>query len=217
MADLKSTLRQFATVASILAVVTLVSLAYLVFPVGATNTELTTQLAQDNKELAIKENQAQPLRGLPEKLVKTNEDIVKFYRERLPVNASDVSEELGKLAAGNSIALSDVKYEDFDTDIPGLRQIAVEAQLSGEYSKIAKFINAAERDKMFLIVNAITLDDQKTGQVRLQIHFETYLRPAFAELAATEKPADIKLPAANKKKDNTKATAPASASQKVRP
>jgi Tfp pilus assembly protein PilO len=214
MADLKRARKQFIITASVLAVVTLASLAYLVFPGNASNAELNMQLVQASKELTIKEKQVEPLRGLPEKLVKTNQDIIDFYRKRLPVNASDVSEELGKLASANSISLSDVKYEDFDTDIPGLRQIAVEAQLSGEYSKIAKFINAAERDNMFFIVNAITLDDQKTGSVRLQIHFETYLRPAFAELAASEKPGDIKLPAANKKPGKTSAPP---AAQKARP
>jgi type IV pilus assembly protein PilO len=217
MADLKRTRKQFVIAASVLAVVTLAALAYLAFPVGPTNTDLTAQLVQANKELAIKEAQAEPLRGLPEKLVKTNQDIIDFYRKRLPVNPSDISEELGKLASGSNIALSDVKYEDFDTQIPGLHQVTVEAQLTGEYSKIAKFINAAERDNMFLIVNAITLDDQKTGQVRLQIHFETYLRPAFAELAAGVKPDDIKLPAANKKQGGTKTPAPVNAPQKARP
>src|SRR3954464_7547225 len=98
MADLKRTRQQFVITASALAVVTLASLAYLVFPGNASNAELNTQLAQANKELVIKQNQVEPLRGLPEKLVKTNQNIIDFYRKRLPVNASDVSEELGKLA-----------------------------------------------------------------------------------------------------------------------
>jgi Tfp pilus assembly protein PilO len=215
MADLNRTRRQFIVTASVLAVVTAISLAYLAFPIGATNTELAQQVTQINKELAIKEAQAKPLRGLPEKLVKTNEDIVKFYRERLPVNQSDVSEELGKLASANGVSLSDVKYEDFDTDIPGLRQVVVEAQLGGEYPKIARFINAAERDHTFLMVDAITLDDQKSGTVRLQMHFETYLRPAFAALAPIDRPAEIKLPPAQKKIGNSKPQAPAA--QKARP
>ena len=214
MANLTRTRKRFVVAASVLAAITLLAIAYLLFPVGASNTELAADLLQANKEVAMKENQAQPLRGLPEKLVKTNEDIVKFYRERLPAEPSDISDKLGKLAAANGVALSDVKYENFDTDIPQLRQVVVEAQLSGEYSKLARFINTVERDKTFLIVDGITLDDQKGGAVRLQLRFETYLRPAFVELASTEKPREIKLPSSTKKPDNKKAQTPAAAKAK---
>ena len=195
MADLRRTRKRFVIAVSVLAAVTALSLAYLTFPVGASNTELNAELTQTNKDLAVKETQAKPLRGLPEKLVKTNEDIVRFYRERLPAQQSDVSEELGKLAAAQGISLSDVKYTDYDSDIPGLREVMVEAQLSGEYAKVARFINAVERDKTFLIVDQVDLEDQKGGAVRLQIHFETYLRPAFAQMAAAERSSDVKLPA----------------------
>lgn len=195
MADLKRTRKQFVVLASVLAVITVAAVIYLLFPVGATNAELNDELKQTNKELEMKEAQVKPLRGLPEKLVQTNQDIVKFYRDRLPARQSDISEELGKLASAQGVTLSDVKYENYDTDFPDLKEVVVQAQLSGEYSKLARFINAAERDKTFLIVNEVTLDEQKGGSVRLQMRFETYLRPAFAELASEEKPADIKLPA----------------------
>lgn len=193
MTNLKRLRRQFIIIASVLGVITAASLIYLVSPVGASNAEKIEQVKQASREVDIKENQARPLRGLPEKLVKTNEDILTFYRDRLPVRQSEISEEIGKLASANGVTLSDVKYEDFDTDIPELREVMVEAQLAGEYSRIARFINAAERDKLFLLVNGITLDDQKSGVVRLQLHFETYLRPI--SVAATEKSADENSPA----------------------
>ena|SRR5579863_8971880 len=195
MADLKRVRKNFAIAAAVLAVVTVLGIAYIFFPMGASNAELNDELKQTNKELELKEAQAKPLRGLPEKLVKTNEDILKFYRQRLPLRQSDISEEMGKLATKDSIALSDVKYEDFDTDIPDVRAVVVQAQLSGQYEKLAHFINDIERDqKTFMIVDGLTLNDQKGGTVQLQLHFETYLRPAFTTLAAEEKPAEVKLP-----------------------
>ena len=210
MADLRRTRKQLVVVASALAVISVAAIVYLLFPVGASNAELNDQLAQTNKELEMREAQVRPLRGLPEKLVKTNQDIVKFYRDRLPARQSDISEELGKLASAQGVTLSDVKYENYDTDIPDLKEVMVQAQLSGEYSRLAHFINAAERDKTFLIVNEVTLDEQKGGSVRLQMRFETYLRPAFAELASVDKPAEIKLPA---KTNTSKAAAPSKGKQ----
>lgn len=200
MADLKSMRKRFIAIATTLAVIAFVAVIYLLFPVGASNSEVKSDLAQADRDATMKEAQAKPLRGLPEKLVRTNEDIVKFYRNRLPAEQSQVSEVLGKLASAEGVILSDVKYDNFDTDIPQLREVAVEAQLSGEYAKLVRFINAVERDKTFMIVDGITLDEEKGGAIRLQLRFETYLRPAFAELASAEKPEEVKLPSSSGKK-----------------
>ena len=178
MADLKQARKKFVSVSVVLAVISVCAVLYLVSPVGASNAELNSDLKQVSREVEIKEKQVAPLRGLPEKLVKTSADITGFYRTRLPQHQSDVSEELGKLASRGNVTLSDVKYENFDTDIPELRAVVVDAQLSGEYSRIARFINAVERDKMFLMVDSLSLDDQKVGAVRLQLKFGTCLRPA---------------------------------------
>lgn len=196
MADLRKTRKRFAAVSVVLAVISALAGLYLAIPIGASNTDLNNDLKQTTTALETKEQQVAPLRGLPEKLVKTNEDITAFYRNRLPARQSDVSEELGKLASAENITLSDVKYENFDTDIPALRAVVVEAQLSGEYSHLAKFINAVERDKMFLIVDGLSLEDQKSDQknganaVRLTLRFGTCLRPADLAAAEPEKKPD---------------------------
>lgn len=186
MADLRTMRKRFAITSIVLAVIAALGALYLALPIGASNADLNADLKQSNKELDIKEKQVAPLRGLPEKLVKTNEDITRFYRDRLPERQSDVSEELGKLATAESVTLSDVKYENFDTEVPTLRAVVVEATLSGDYAKLAKFINAAERDKMFLMVDSLSLDDQKGGTVRLQLRFGTLLRPSNIASASPE-------------------------------
>jgi type IV pilus assembly protein PilO len=128
------------------------------------------------------------LRGLPEKLVTTHEEINDFYRKRLPARQSVVSEEIGKLASENHVTLSDVRYDNLETDIPDLRELTVDAQLSGEYANVARFINAVERNKVFFLVGGLTLDEQKAGNVRLQLKLESYLQPSNIP-SAPEKPA----------------------------
>jgi len=191
MADLRNTRKRFAAASGVLAVIIVLAGLYLATPIGASNADLNNDLKQTTKELEIKEQRVAPLRGLPEKLVKTSEDITAFYRHRLPARQSDVSEELGKLASAENITLSDVRYDNFDTDISTLRAVVVEAQLSGEYSHLAKFINSVERDKMFLIVDGLSLEDQQKGgnMVRLTLRFGTCLRPANVAAAEPEKPA----------------------------
>jgi type IV pilus assembly protein PilO len=51
----------------------------------------------------------------------------------------------------------------------------MEITLSGDYLQEVKFINALERDKMFFLIDGITLGEQQ-GNVRLQLKLETYLR-----------------------------------------
>ena len=55
----------------------------------------------------------------------------------------------------------------------------MEVSLSGDYLQEVKFINALERDKMFFLVDGITLGEQQ-GNVRLQLKLETYLRSGAA-------------------------------------
>ena len=62
--------------------------------------------------------------------------------------------------------------------IAGLRRIQIDASLAGDYLKVVRFINALERDKMFFLVNSVTLGEQQAGSVRLELKLETYLREA---------------------------------------
>jgi hypothetical protein len=53
-----------------------------------------------------------------------------------------------------------------------------------------QFINALERDKMFFVIDGVTLNGQQSGTVNLRLRLTTYLRggaaaePAAAETAA---------------------------------
>ena len=61
---------------------------------------------------------------------------------------------------------------------PGLTHVRVDANISGDYVAAVKFINAAERDKMFFIVDQVNLGEQQGGTVRLAVGLETYVKGA---------------------------------------
>ncbi|MCU1306868.1 MAG: hypothetical protein JWN45_1563 [Acidobacteriaceae bacterium] len=188
MADLTRVRTRFKVIAGVLGGISLLAVLYLVLPIGQTNAELYKDLGDTRDEFKRKEVQVRPLRGLPEKLVTTHGAINDFYRDRLPARQSKVSEEIGKLASANHVTLSDVHYDNLETDIPDLREITLDAQLSGEYANVARFINAVERNKVFFLVDGLTLDEQKAGAVRLSMKLETYQRPDNVQ-SAPEKPA----------------------------
>jgi type IV pilus assembly protein PilO len=57
-----------------------------------------------------------------------------------------------------------------------LQPVEVEADLSGSYVSLAKFINALERDDMFFIISNVTLAGEQKGPIKLQVKVETYLK-----------------------------------------
>jgi type IV pilus assembly protein PilO len=188
VADLSRVRKQFTVLAGVLAGIAVLALVYLVLPLGRTNAELYRDLDETRTEFKLKEAQVKPLRGLPTKLVSTHGDIAKFYRERLPSRQSEVSEEIGRIASKNGVTLSDVRYESLETELPDIRAIDVEANLSGPYANVVRFINSVERNKRFFLINGLSLDDQKAGAVKLQLKLETFLRPGNIE-ESPEKPA----------------------------
>ena len=54
----------------------------------------------------------------------------------------------------------------------------MQADVSGDYLQLVRFINTLERSNLFFIVNDLQIAGEQSGQVKLQIKFETYLRAA---------------------------------------
>jgi hypothetical protein len=152
---------------------------YLLSPAGRSRAARQRDLDALQAQLAAKRTEVLPTRGMDGKLKQASTDINGFYKERFPEQYSSVTEELGKLAAANGVQMSAVKYDDKDAPVEGLRQLNIELAISGSYLQEAKFINALERDKLFFVIDGVTLGEQQ-GNVRLQLKVETYLRDGAA-------------------------------------
>jgi type IV pilus assembly protein PilO len=117
---------------------------------------------------------------MDKKLDLAREEIAGFYRDRFPSQYSAVSSELGKVATQTGVRVSQISYEPKPADIPNLQQVIMNANLDGDYLQVVKFINALERDRMFFMVDSLTLAQEQGGMVRLQVKLETYLRTEAA-------------------------------------
>ena len=62
----------------------------------------------------------------------------------------------------------------------------MDASLSGDYRPLVLFINSLERDKMFFLIDGVSLTGQQSGTVGLRLRLTTYLRPP-AGTEGTEK------------------------------
>ena len=164
-----------------LVVLDLACVGYFLSPAGRSRQALQRDYYQLRDQLAAKQQEVLPTRGMDQKLKQASKDIDSFYDHRLPARYSAVSDELGKIAADTGVHYSGVKYDEKDAPIEGLRKLNIEIALSGDYLQEVKFINALERDPMFFLIDGVTLGEQQ-GNVRLQLKLETYLRSGAAHV-----------------------------------
>jgi type IV pilus assembly protein PilO len=176
MPDLRQTRKKMKSALAILLGVDVVAVLVLISPlVGSTESRRQT-LNQLWSELQSKTRQVEPLKNLDQKVVGANHQITDFYKKRLPSQDSQILTQLGKLAVANGVIIEQARYKASDLQAGRLQPVEMEAQLSGNYISLAKFINAMERDEMFFIINDITLAGEQKGPIKLQMKFETYLK-----------------------------------------
>jgi type IV pilus assembly protein PilO len=177
MASIRETRKSLMPVVIALVILDLACVGYLFSPAGRSRAARQREYVQLRQQLVAKQKEVLPTRGMDGKLNQASQDITGFYDARFPAEYSAVASELGKIAADTGVHLSNVKYDEKDAPIEGLRKLIMEASISGDYLQEVKFINALERSKLFFLIDGITLGEQQ-GNVRLQLKLETYMRGA---------------------------------------
>lgn len=178
----------FAGVA-VLALVNLYLLAHIFFAWSAASSRNADALEQQTVAMKTAEIAKKPLDGLDAKLVDATTDADKFYKQRLPFATSEVANELGALAKKDGVRLTRVGYT-YAPVMAGssgaLTEVRMDAGLTGDYRPLVTFINGLERDRMFFLIDGVSLTGEQSGTVGLRLRMTTYLRaPVGAE--STEK------------------------------
>jgi hypothetical protein len=174
MADLKQTRKHLKIAIAALVLVDVAAVAMLVTPLAGMQETRQQELRQ--LWLELKSHEAAPWRGLDKKIPRAKQEIDGFYRDRLPAEDSAISADLGKLASETGVKMSAEKYSHKDSEMEGLQRVEIEADLSGDYLQLVRFVNGLERNKLFFIVDDLELGGEQSGIVKLQIKLETYLR-----------------------------------------
>src|SRR5271169_1879825 len=176
MPDLRRTRKNLKTTLAIMAGVDLVAALVYFSPLVGSADSRRQEMNRLQTELNIKTRQVAPLKDLPQKVVLASNQITDFYKKRFPTQNSQVPTEFGKLATANSVLIEQAKYPVKEAELGGLQPMEIEADLAGNYTALAHFINALERDEMFFIINSVTLGGQPQGPVKLNVKLETYLK-----------------------------------------
>jgi type IV pilus assembly protein PilO len=193
MPDLRNTKKKLTYTLIGLAVVDIVAVAVLFSPLVGSVRSRRDRLDQLWKELQAKTRQVEPLRGLDKKIPVAHEQIKEFYADRFTSQESVISTDIGKLASQTGVRIGQVKYDlkntqsnsdrrnaTQDPEVVGLRRVRIEADFSGDYLQLVRFINALERNHLFFTVESVELGGEQGGSVKLQIKAETYLNTGAA-------------------------------------
>ena len=176
MPDLRQTRKNLKTALAVMVVVDLATLIVYFSPlVGSADTR-RQELNRLQSELILKTRQVAPLQNLPQKVHLANDQITDFYKQRFPARDSEIYTELGKLASADAVNIEQIKSKEKDEGAGRLIPVEIEADVAGNYTSLARLINAMERDDMFFIIDNVTLGGQQQGPVKLNVKLETYLK-----------------------------------------
>lgn len=176
--------KRFFTILTILAVIDLAFLVYLLWPGSSSSGRHAREQALSEQKRSLTQ-EVQPLKNIDQELLKTRSEINTFYSDRVPDHWSEISAELDKLTRDANVVPQSIHYAnkpDKD-DLQSVQRVEIETSVTGEYGKVARFINSLEQDKLIFIIEQVTLSGQEGGTVTLQIKFQTFLKEAAQERA----------------------------------
>ncbi len=155
------------------------------------HSDQTAEYNADLRTYAQLQAQAGRLQGLPEQLARSRTRAGEFIDARIPASDSVVVAELGQLTTRNHVRLSRAAYTPAPA-IPGLGELRIDTNVTGEYGPVMHFINDVERDKShaFFIIRSITLTGQQGGVVNLRMRMTTFMR-SDASAPALLQPAGV--------------------------
>jgi Tfp pilus assembly protein PilO len=185
MNDLTKRRQQFTLILAILSLLNVLLIIYLLLPGSSPSARLAQEHTLQEQVNALQREVA-PLRGIDKKLDETRVDIKHLYEQKVPSQFSQISQHVIKLMQDTGVtAVGGIRYAAQEksspnekNELPDVQRINIDTTVSGEYSKVAKFINAMEQDKFVFIIDQISLTGQESGVISLQIKFETFLKQA---------------------------------------
>jgi len=178
MGDLQATKKRFWIVAALLGLISLALLAYLLRPGSSAAAQEAQEAALQQRINQLKADVEKWKNSNPER---TRADLKTLYAEDVPIRSSQISEQIEKIIKDTGVTAPAIRYSPEAQDkasLPSVQQVKVETTVSGDYAKVAKFINAMEQAKLLFIIDKVSLTGQEGGNVTLQITFTTFLKYA---------------------------------------
>ena len=97
------------------------------------------------------------------------------------VGYSTVSSELGALARKAGVQIESVGFKPKEISNRGLTEITIDADVSGEYAGVVRFVNGLQRSDRLYALDTLGLANQAANQgpanvIKVVLHLKTYFR-----------------------------------------
>jgi hypothetical protein len=183
MNNLAKMRQRFTVILAVLGAIDLLLIIYLLLPGSSPSSRAALEQSLHDQEKTLSREVA-PLKGIDIQLAQTRVDVKNFYQQKVPSEFSQISQHLVKLMKDTGVtAPSGIHYAQENRgsrnekgDLPDVQRINIDTTVTGEYAKVARFINALEQDKFVFIIDTISLTSQEGGVVSLQVKFDTFLK-----------------------------------------
>jgi Tfp pilus assembly protein PilO len=178
--DLRDVRTQLLIAVGVLLLVDVAAIGLLISPAGRSRGARQQEYEQLRVEKIAKLQAATPSQGMEQKIVAAREQEEQFDSERMVHRYSAMSEQLSHIAKEAGVGVSDVKYDErLEKDAPaGYDSIGITVKVHGSYDQDMRFVNEVERQKMLLLIDAVTFEGMKGDELTVSVHLSTYLRSA---------------------------------------
>ncbi len=178
--DFRDVRTQLVVVVGILLLLDVGAIALLMSPAGRSRAARQQEYEQLRLEKIEKAKVAMPTLGMDKKIATAREQEADFNTERLAQRYSAMSEQLSRIATESGVGVSNVKYDERHTEKmpPGYESVGITIQVHGSYEQDMRFINAVERQKMLLLIDAVSFSGMQGDALTVSVHLSTYRRSA---------------------------------------
>jgi Tfp pilus assembly protein PilO len=178
--NLRDVRTQLLVIVAVLLLFDVAAIVMLVSPAGRSRAQRQQEFEQLRLIKIEKAKAIVPAQGMDQKIATAREEEIAFNTDRLAEHYSTMSEQLAHLANEAGVNVSTVRYDEHEEKgvPPGYEKVGIAIQVHGTYAQDMRFINAVERQKMLLLIDAVSFGGMEGDQLTVSVHLSTFLRSA---------------------------------------
>lgn len=155
---------------------------------GVLSWQLAAAPKISDQEVAQRANQVKLLKADIDRVEKIRKDLPqtvadfnRFEKSFLPASTgySVVTGEMGELAKKAGLRMQGISFHQAEIKGRPLLEIQMDAQVSGDYQGVVKFLNGLQRSQDVYVVDSLALATEAQGnanEIRVNLHMRTYFR-----------------------------------------
>jgi Tfp pilus assembly protein PilO len=177
--DLRDVRTQLLIVVGVLLLADAAAVILMISPAGRSRAQRQEEFEHLRMEKQEKMRTTAPARDIDQKIGAAREEEASFNQDRLAHRYSTMSEQLSKIATESGVNVSDVKYDEHDTEKTapaGYGEVGITIQIHGTYDQDIRFINTVERQKMLLLIDSVSFSGMQGDALTVSVHLSTFLR-----------------------------------------